>query len=184
MVNEEDYCEKSDAFLEQIYEAKMKMGDRFNIFMHAGESTSRSNSELYDAILLGSKRIGHGFNLIMHPDLIEVVKEKDICLESCPISNKVLGYCHDLRTHPIRSLLTHGVKVTISSDDHGFWASPGVTLDYMVAYLAWDLSLRDIKQLLINSIDYASVSEEYKVELRKFFEYKWRIFLAYVRGKY
>ena len=86
-------------------EAKMKLGDRFQLFLHAGESTNRTNSELYDAILLGTNRIGHGFNLIMHPNLIELVKKNNICIESCPVSNKVLGYVHDLRTHPMRALL-------------------------------------------------------------------------------
>ena len=53
----------------------MQMGGRLNFYFHAGESYSRNNSELYDAILLGTKRIGHGFNLIMHPELIKMVKE-------------------------------------------------------------------------------------------------------------
>lgn len=49
---------------------KMKLGDRFQVYFHAGESYSRQNTELYDAILLGTKRIGHGFGLSMHPDLM------------------------------------------------------------------------------------------------------------------
>ena len=44
---------------------KMKLGDRFQLYLHAGESYSRNNTELYDAILLGTKRIGHGFGLSM-----------------------------------------------------------------------------------------------------------------------
>ena len=70
MVNEEDYNPGIDAFLDQILEVKMKLGDRFQVYMHAGETYSRKNTELYDAILLGTKRIGHGFGLMMHPDLI------------------------------------------------------------------------------------------------------------------
>lgn len=95
--------------------------------------------------MLGTKRIGHGFGLILRPDLIKLVKEQNICVECCPISNKVLGYVHDTRTHPTRSLLAHGVKVSINPDDHGFFDSPGVTLDYLYAYLCWDLNLLDLK---------------------------------------
>ena len=105
MVCEEDYNPKCDTFLEMLYTAKLKYGDRFKVIMHAGESYLRTNTELYDAILLGTKRIGHGFNLIMHPNLIQIVKDEKICLECCPISNKVLGYVTDLRLHPVRSLL-------------------------------------------------------------------------------
>jgi adenosine deaminase CECR1 len=45
------------------------------VILHAGESYSNKNKELYDAILLGTKRIGHGFALAKHPKLIEMVKE-------------------------------------------------------------------------------------------------------------
>ena len=63
MVNEEDYNPGIDSFLDQIVEAKMRVGDRMQFYFHAGESYKRDNSELFDAILLGTKRIGHGFNL-------------------------------------------------------------------------------------------------------------------------
>ena len=120
----------------------------------------------------------------MHPDLIERVKQENICLECCPVSNKVLGYVHDLRNHPTRSLLTKGVKVTINPDDHGFFETKGVTMDYLLAYLCWDLNLIDMKQLCLNTIEFASINEEDKVALRNFFDYKWNIFMSYVRGKY
>lgn len=184
MVNEEDYNPGIDSFLDQIIEAKMRVGDRMQFYFHAGESYKRDNTELFDAVLLGTRRIGHGFNLQMHPDLVKIVKEENICVEACPVSNKILGYVHDMRTHPVRSLMAQGVKVSISPDDHGFFCSPGVTLDFVLAFISWDLSLMDLKQLCLNSIEFASISDEDKVSLRNFFNWKWQIFVAYVRGKY
>ena len=78
----------------------------------------------------------------------------------------------------------NGVKVSINPDDHGFFCSDGVTMDYVMAYLCWGLSLLDLKQLCLNSIEYASVSDSDKVALRDFFDYKWGLFLKYVRSKY
>lgn len=159
LVCEEDWNPKTDTYLEQILIAQQKVGkDRLQLFLHAGESVARGNVELYDAVLLGCKRIGHGFALIKHPSLIEEVKKRDICLECCPVSNKALGYVRDLRTHPVRSLLTKGVKVSLSPDDQGFWDAPGVTLDFVTAYMAWNLDLSDIKQLALNSLTYANIS--------------------------
>ena len=89
-----------------------------------------------------------------------------------------------MRLHPTRSLLCQGVPVSINPDDHGFFNSPGVTLDYLVAYLDWGLNLSDMKQLALNSLEHSSVTEEEKKKLRKFFDYKWHRFLSYVRGKY
>ena len=105
MVNEEDYNMKMDQFLEQILATKQRLGDRFHVYFHAGESYSRTNKELYDAILLGTKRIGHGFAIARSPSLLEMVKKEKICIECCPVSNFVLGYCLDLRCHPVRGLL-------------------------------------------------------------------------------
>jgi adenosine deaminase CECR1 len=140
--------------------------------------------ELYDSILLGTKRIGHGFSLAKHPKLIELVKERDICVESCPVSNFVLGYVKDLRCHPARGLLAQGVKVSLSPDDQGFWDAKGATLDYLYAYLAWDLSLNDLKQLIFNSLEYASVDEEHKIKLLEYSSLRWKKFLTYVRNRY
>ena len=124
------------------------------IFLHAGESASRKNSNLYDAVLLNTKRIGHGFHLIDHPYLIEKVKERGICVEVCPVSNLILGYCFDLRWHPARSFLQRGVPMWINSDDPRFWGSTGVTLDYAYATIAWDLDLKELKQFAINTWNY------------------------------
>jgi len=148
MVNEEDFTPPIDEFLPQIFEARAKaakLGIEFPVILHCGESNSKDNHQLYDAIMLGTKRIGHGFRLAYHPELMEIVKEKEICIECCPVSNYVLGYVLDLRNHPARSFLHQGLPVSISSDDPGFMGYEGVTLDYLYCFLAWDLDLADLK---------------------------------------
>ncbi|KAM0323159.1 hypothetical protein ACHAQA_009009 [Verticillium albo-atrum] len=65
-------------------------------FFHAGETLgdgSATDANLFDAVLLGTRRIGHGFSLFKHPLLTKMVKEKSILVESCPISNEVLRLC-------------------------------------------------------------------------------------------
>jgi adenosine deaminase CECR1 len=51
--------------------------------LHAGEtlldtggSTDPKNSNLYEAVRLKAKRIGHGYSLMKHPDLVEAFKNK------------------------------------------------------------------------------------------------------------
>jgi len=61
------------------------------------------------------------------------------------LSNFVLGYTKDLRTHPVSFLMNRGVQVSISSDDPGLFGYEGVTLDYVYATGAWGLTLRDLK---------------------------------------
>ena len=123
--------------------------------------------------MLGTKRIGHGFQLQLFPYLQDLVKEKDICIEVCPLSNMVLGYTKDLRTHPVSYMLSKGIQASISSDDPGLFGYEGVTLDYVYAVGAWTLNLRDLKQLSLNGITYSSIHDEKKRVLKAKFEEDW-----------
>ncbi len=176
MVNEEDTTPPIQEFVEQIMKAQDKE-EEFPCVFHCGETCERTNTNLYDALLLGTNRIGHGFAIANHPTLIDYCIQEKICLEVCPISNFILAYTLDLRNHPIRFLLNHGLQVSLNADDPGFYNYSGVTLDFAFAFLAWELSVADLKQLAINAITFASVSEEVKeVHLAKFHE-DWKVFI-------
>lgn len=87
---------------------------------HAGETLgdgNRTDQNLYDALLLDTKRIGHGFSLAKHPVLIDMCKQRSICVEVCPISNELLRYTGSVAEHPLPVLLNNGVTVALSNDD-------------------------------------------------------------------
>jgi adenosine deaminase CECR1 len=115
-----------------------------------------------------------------------VVKENNICIEACPVSNLLLGYVTDLRNHPVRYMLTKGLQASISSDDPGFFGYDGVTMDYVMTYVAWEFSIRDLKKLSLNGITYSSAPDEHKKHLREVvFPRKWKAFIDEVNsGKY
>lgn len=56
-------------------------------FYHAGESLESTNTNLVDAVMLQTRRIGHGFDLFILPKLIPSIRKKDIAIECCPFSN-------------------------------------------------------------------------------------------------
>lgn len=91
---------------------------------HAGEtlldtggSRTPANSNLFDALLLNSKRIGHGFSLVKHPELSAKFREKKICIELCPTSNELLHLCRNIKEHPYPELLALGIPCTVNSDN-------------------------------------------------------------------
>jgi len=135
-------------------------------FLHAGECLGdgdETDQNLFDAILLGSRRIGHGFSLFKHPLLIEMVKQKKILVESCPISNEVLRLTSSIKSHPVPALLARGVAVALANDDpallgHG---QNGMTHDFWQAFQGWEnLGLAGLGSLAENSVRYAAYTPD------------------------
>jgi adenosine deaminase CECR1 len=185
MVNHEDVTPPILNFVPEILDGQSRDAKSLPCFFHCGETHDRFNENLFDAVLLGSKRLGHGFQLFLHPSLQQEVKERGICIEVCPVSNLLLGYTIDLRCHPVRFMLHKGLQASISSDDPGFFGYEGVTMDYLMAYIAWDLNIRDIKKLSLNGIEYANIDTEHKTYLKdEIFSKEWKEFVQNIIAKY
>lgn len=65
MVNEEDFTKPISYFAEDILKGKAQMKELglngMQCFFHAGETHDRNRYNVHDAILLNTKRLGHGF---------------------------------------------------------------------------------------------------------------------------
>lgn len=130
-------------------------------FFHAGETLGDGDSvdeNLFDAILLGTRRIGHGFSLYKHPLLIDMVKDKKILIESCPVSNEVLRLTGSIMSHPLPALLARGVPCSLSNDDPTILGQRvvGMTHDFWQAVQGWEnLGLAGLGSLAENSVRWA-----------------------------
>lgn len=131
-------------------------------FFHAGECLGDGDStddNLFDAVILHTRRIGHAFSLHKHPLLIEMIKENNILVEACPISNEVLRLTSSIMSHPVPALLARGVSVALCNDDpailgHG---ENGLTHDFWQALQGWDnLGLEGLGSLAENSVRFAA----------------------------
>ncbi len=145
--------------------------------LHDGESDWQHVTNLYDAILLHSTRIGHGFNLSFFPVVEEIVRTQNICIEVNPLSNQILGYIQDLRMHPAHHWINRGIQISISPDDPAIFDYVGVTPDYWSIFLAWELDLRSLKKLAINSIQYSLLNEDEKEKALGVWQEKWTHFI-------
>jgi adenosine deaminase CECR1 len=141
-------------------------GVEIPFFFHAGECSGDGNDtdqNLFDAILLGTRRIGHGFSLYKHPLLIEMVKDKKILVESCPISNEILRLCASIMSHPLPALLARGVSCALCNDDPAILGqdTAGMTHDFWQALQGWDnLGLAGLGSLAENSVRWAAFEDE------------------------
>jgi len=147
------------------------------LMLHDGES-DWSTLNTVDAVLLGAKRLGHGFNLLSHPLLMEEVRKRGVAIEVCPISNQVLRYLTDLRVHPGARMIENGLPVTISSDDPGIWGARGLTHDFWEATVAWQLNTRTLKTLARNSLEFSGLTGVEKDAALRSWEQDWDHFMT------
>ncbi|KAL2725889.1 adenosine deaminase 2-like [Vespula maculifrons] len=152
-------------------------------FFHAGETDwygSSTDENLIDAVLLGAKRIGHGYALTKHPLVMEIMKQRGIAVEVNPISNQVLSLVKDFRNHPAAYLFANNFPVVVSNDDPGLWGSKALSYDFYLAFMgimSQNSDLRALKQLAINSIMYSNMDVEQKNNALVVWKKKWCDFI-------
>ena len=117
-----------------------------------------TEQNVYEAVLLGAKRIGHGIGYIHHPYLLEVIKKRGIAIEANPVSNMLLGYVTDQRHHPAITFHRYGIPVVLGSDDPGRMGYDEFTVDWYEAFMGWGIDLADLKQFANNSIQYSTMT--------------------------
>ena len=106
-------------------------------------------------------------------------------MEVCPLSSRLLGHVRDLRNHPVRFMLNRGLQVSISSGYPGLFGFEDTALDYLTVYLAWDLTLRDLKKMSLNGIKHSSCDEATRSMIEnEVFPKKWARFLEQVIEKH
>jgi len=182
LTDEEDKEHTNLFFINELLEARHKAEQRnitLPLYIHSGESNWTENENVLDAILLDAKRIGHGIALFKHPLLMQIVKDRGIAIEVCPISNQVLGFVADLRNHPAVLYLNSGLPVVISSDDPGIWKCT-FSYDFYAAFMAWGLDLKCLKQLAMNSLLYSAMTLEEKERALEFWREKWEKFITWL----
>jgi adenosine deaminase CECR1 len=144
----------------------VQAGVEIPFFFHAGECLGDGDStdkNLYDAILLGTRRIGHGYSLYKHPLLIDMVKEKKILVESCPISNEILRLSSSILSHSLPALLSRGVSVSLNNDDpailgHG---KNGLSHDFWQTFMAFEnLGLEGLATMAENSVRWSAIDDQ------------------------
>ncbi|KAL8278587.1 hypothetical protein RQP46_009079 [Phenoliferia psychrophenolica] len=153
---------------------------------HAGETLTdggKADMNLYDAILLDTKRIGHGFSLPQHPLLMDICKERNIAVECCPISNELLRYTASSSTHPLAVLLNSNVPVSLSCDDPQFFGNTGLSYDfYQVFTSSEQMDVVGLGRLARQSIEYSFMDKKEKSARLAEFDAQFDAFLDVVRS--
>ena len=93
-------------------------GVEIPFLFHCGETHYDPDDNLGAALSYdNTRRIGHGYALLSETAHDETMKRKRICIESCPISNEILGLAPRIANHAVYGLINRGLRCTLNSDN-------------------------------------------------------------------
>lgn len=147
---------------QRLFDKVREYGIPFTI--HAGEADGPES--VRQAVEFGTGRIGHGVTIFQDPEVVRLVKDRDVVLEMCPTSNRQTHAVPDMADYPFMSYLGAGLKVTLNTDDP---AIEGTTLadEYRYMERTFGLTASQEKILLANAIDAAFTTDAVKDRLRE-----------------
>jgi len=141
-----------------VFAEAKKLG--LKLVAHAGEEGPPSYVE--EALsILKIDRLDHGNRAMESDSLVEKLRQKQIALTVCPLSNLKLCVVEDLATHPIRSMLEQGLLATINSDDPSYFGGY-INENFFAIQEHLDLSYNEIVTLIKNGFTGSFLSDEEK----------------------
>jgi adenosine deaminase len=106
------------ALFEQVYQLAAAEGLR--LVAHAGEEGGPDYvSEALD--LLKVERVDHGVRSMEDPELVARLRDQQIPLTVCPLSNVALRVVPALGSHVLPGMLDAGLLATVNSDDPAYF---------------------------------------------------------------
>lgn len=127
--NEEIPIDETTAELFRYCKEQLGLG----VTIHAGETGSVRN--IYQAINdFHADRIGHGTAAWKDERLMRLIREKNICLEICPVSNLLSNAVPAGERHPFNQFIRHEVPFIICSDNPAIHAK-SINDDYLSFFI-------------------------------------------------
>ncbi|TRX89065.1 hypothetical protein FHL15_010084 [Xylaria flabelliformis] len=144
---------------------------------HCGETPDDLEGNLEVALHLGSKRIGHGYALPQKKEILKEMRSKNVCVETCPISNMVLGLARRMDEHSVYQLLEAKMQCAVSSDNGTLFQSTLSHDFYEVMAGHRNINLYGWKQLARWSIEHSCLNAEERRRTLTEWEKRWQDFI-------
>ena len=145
---------------EKLFNKAIEKG--FLTVAHAGEEGPPEY--IWEALnLLKVKRIDHGVQCFYDEKLIQKLRDEQSPLTVCPLSNIKLRVFNKLEEHNLKKMLNKELMVMVNSDDPAYFGGY-INKNLIECQAALNLSMKEVKTLIINSFKSSFLKEEKKNE--------------------
>ncbi len=143
---------------EKLFKKAIEEG--FLTVAHAGEEGPPEY--IWEAIdLLKIKRIDHGVQCLKDEKLVKKLRESQIPLTVCPLSNIKLCVFDKLEQHNLKKIINEDLMATVNSDDPAYFGGY-LNENLIKVQSALNLSRKEVKTLIINSFKSSFLNENEK----------------------
>ena len=111
-------------------------------------------------------RVDHGVRCVEDPKLVERLREEQIPLTVCPLSNVKLRVFDSIQDHNLKRMLELGLRVTVNSDDPAYFGGY-MDENFEAVREGLDLSRKDVYRLAKNSFQASFLDAAKKQQLLK-----------------
>lgn len=145
----------------QVFEQALAAG--FRTVAHAGEEGPPQY--IWDSLeMLGVSRVDHGVRCHEDAALIQHLRERQMPLTVCPLSNTKLRVFDTMADHNVLRLLDEGLMVTVNSDDPAYFGGY-LNENYNALYQALGMTRAQAVALARNSFEASFIDESEKQKL-------------------
>ena len=143
---------------ERVFKKAIDQG--FLTVAHAGEEGPPEY--IWEALdFLKVKRIDHGVQCLKDKKLVQKLRNDQIPLTVCPLSNVKLCVFNKLNQHNLKMMLNEKLMVMVNSDDPAYFGGY-VNKNLIESQIALNFSMDEMKTLIINSFKSSFLKEEEK----------------------
>ena len=145
---------------ERVFKKAIDQG--FLTVAHAGEEGPPEY--IWEALdFLKVRRIDHGVQCLNDKKLVQKLRNDQIPLTVCPLSNVKLCVFDKLNQHNLKMMLKEKLMVMVNSDDPAYFGGY-VNKNLIESQIALNFSMDEVKTLIINSFKSSFLKEEEKKE--------------------
>lgn len=116
--------------------------------------------------LLDVCRIDHGVRCLEDPELVARLRDEEVVLTVCPLSNVRLKVVERMEDHPLPEMIDAGLRVTLNSDDPAYFGG-GMLNNFVACHDAFGWPRETFIQLAGTAIEAAFMSDRRRLELHR-----------------